>query len=150
VSRTEQTTKTIYGGPAAVVHRLIGALNRGDLEAMIDCFDADVRTELPTQPDRGVHGREHLRAYWEEALTGVADIRAELLRCATDRHVVFAEWCWHGTRGDGSTFARAGITVQGVLGERIVWQRLYMEPVRGDPDTVGAWIVKELGRRPSA
>jgi hypothetical protein len=39
------------------------------------------------------------------------------------------------------------MTVQGVVGERIAWQRIYMEPVRGDPETIGAWIVKEMARR---
>jgi hypothetical protein len=39
------------------------------------------------------------------------------------------------------------MTVQGVVGERIAWQRIYMEPVRGDPETIGAWIVREMARR---
>jgi ketosteroid isomerase-like protein len=130
-----------------VVRRLIDALNRRDLEALIDCFDPDVRTEFPTQPQRGVHGREYIRAYWEDALEGAGDVRARLYRCAADGDTVLSEWCWHGTRVDGSAFARAGMTVHGIVDGRIAWQRLYLEPVRGDAETVGAWVVKEMGRR---
>ena len=147
MTRTPPTATTIHGSPAAVVHRLIDALNRGDLEGMLDCFDPDVRIELPTQPDRAVHGREYLRAYWQEALEGAGEIRARLMRCATDGDTVLTEWCWYGTRRDGSSFARAGMTVQGIVGGRIAWQRVYMEPVRGDPETVGAWIVTEMASR---
>jgi len=147
MSRTPPTTATIHGAPAAVVHRLIDALNRADLDGMIECFAPDVRIELPTQPDRGVQGREYLRVYWEAALDGAGEVHAELLHTATDGQTVLTEWCWHGTRADGSSFARAGMTVQGVVGERIAWQRIYMEPVRGDPETIGAWIVREMARR---
>jgi limonene-1,2-epoxide hydrolase len=150
MSRTPPSTTTSHGAPAAVVHRLIDALNRGDLEGMLDCFDPGVRIEVPTQPERGVQGREHLRAYWEAALDGVGEIHAKLLRCATDGDTVLTEWCWNGTRADGTSFARAGVTVQGVVGERIAWQRTYMAPVRGDPETVGAWIVKEMASRRKA
>jgi ketosteroid isomerase-like protein len=130
----------------AVVRRLIDALNRGDLDGLIDCFHPDVRTEFPTQPDRGLHGREYVRAYWETALEGTGDVRAELLRCVADGDTVLAEWCWQGTRRDGSRFARAGMTVHGVVDDRIAWQRLYLEPVRGDAESVGAWVVKEMTR----
>lgn len=138
------------GSPTGVVIRLIDAVNRGDLDGIVECFDPDVRTEMPTRPEQGLHGREYLRAYWEEALADAGEIRAELLRCVADGDTVLAEWCWHGTRADGTSFARAGMTVQGVLGDRIAWQRLYMEPVRGDAESVGAWIVREMGRRPRA
>jgi ketosteroid isomerase-like protein len=128
-----------------VVRRLIDALNRSDLEAMIDCFHPDVRTEFPTQPGRGVRGREYIRAYWEQALTGTGDVRAKLFRCAADGDTVLSEWCWHGTRVDGTTFTRAGMTVHGIVDGRIAWQRLYLEPIRGDADTVGAWLLAEMG-----
>jgi limonene-1,2-epoxide hydrolase len=132
-----------------VVRRLIDALNRSDLDALMDCFAPDVHTHLPTQPSRGIHGREYLRGYWESAMDGAGDVRAELLRCVADGSTVLAEWCWRGTRRDGSTFARAGMTVHGVVDDRIAWQRLYMEPVRGDAETVGAWVVEEMERRPA-
>jgi ketosteroid isomerase-like protein len=137
-----------HGDPTAVLKRLIDALNRGDLEDLIDCFHPEVRTEMPTKPDQGLEGRGYLRAYWEEALGGAGEIRAELQRCVADGDTVLAEWCWHGTRPDGTSFARAGMTVHGIVGERIMWQRLYMEPVQGDADTVGAWVVREMRRRP--
>jgi ketosteroid isomerase-like protein len=140
-------TALTSAGPAAVVRRLIDALNRHDLDGMLDCFDPEVRTASPTQPERGVRGRDYLRAYWAEALIGAGDLQAEVKSCAVDCDTVLAEWCWHGNREDGSAFARAGVTVHRVDGDRIVWQRLYMEPVQGDPATVGAWVVQEMARR---
>jgi limonene-1,2-epoxide hydrolase len=137
---------TVTYASTAVVRRLIDAVNSRDLEALVDCFDTDVRTEFPTQPERGVHGREYIRAYWEQVLDGGGDVRAKLFRCAADGDTVLSEWCWYGTRVDGSHFARAGMTVHGVVDGRIAWQRLYLEPVRGDAETVGAWVMKEIGR----
>jgi hypothetical protein len=34
-----------------------------------------------------------------------------------------------------------------MVGLRIGRQRLYMEPLQGDPDTVGSGVVQEMGRR---
>jgi limonene-1,2-epoxide hydrolase len=99
-------TFTSPAQPTTVVRRLIDALNRRDLEALIDCFDPDVRTEFPTQPRRGVHGREYIRAYWEDALEGAGEVDAKLFRCAADGDTVLSEWCWYGRRVDGSRFAR--------------------------------------------
>jgi len=132
--------------PASVVRCLIDALSRRDVDAMVECFAPDVRTEFPTQPDRGMQGREYIRAYWEQALEGAGDVQAKLLRCAADGDTVLSEWCWYGTRADGSSFARSGMTVHGVVDGKIAWQRLYLEPVRGDAESVGAWVLKEMGR----
>jgi hypothetical protein len=84
--------------------------------------------------------------YWEAGLHARRPPRpAAALRVQGD--TVLAECCSRGTRADGSTFARAGMTVQGMVGLRIGRQRLYMEPLQGDPDTVGSGVVQEMGRR---
>ena len=113
----------------------------------MDCFAVDVRSEQPTRPDRGFRGRAELRSYWEQVLASDTQFHAELLRCTGDARTAWAEWCWTGARADGSTFARAGVTIYGLENDRIAWMRLYMEPVQGDPDTVGRWVMSELGRR---
>jgi len=122
------------------------AINRHDVDALLDCFDPDVHSEQPTRPERGFRGRDALRGYWEQVLGGPGDFQAHLLRHTTDGDTVWAEWCWQGTRVDGTEFARAGVTIYGVRNGRITWIRLYMEPVQGDPSTVGEWIMRELGR----
>ena len=134
----------VAGRSTDVIERLCAAINRHDLEAVIDCFHADVRSEQPTRPDRGYRGRDELRGYWEQVLCAGGDFQAKLLRCAADEHTAWAEWCWHGTRVDGRPFARAGVTVYGLRDGRIAWVRLYMEPIQGDPDTVAEWVMREL------
>jgi len=130
-----------------VVQRLHAAINRHDLDALMECFTEDVRSEQPTRPERGFRGREELRGYWEQVLGGPGDFHAKLLRSAGTRETAWAEWCWHGQRRDGTPFARAGVTIYGLRGDRIAWIRLYMEPVQGDPATLGEWIMQELTSR---
>jgi ketosteroid isomerase-like protein len=125
-----------------VVERLCRAINRHDLEAVLACFHADVYSEQPTRPDRGFRGLDELRGYWEQVLCAGGEFHAKLLRCVADHDTAWAEWCWHGTRVNGKSFARAGVTVYGLRSGRISWVRHYMEPVQGDPDTVAEWIVK--------
>jgi ketosteroid isomerase-like protein len=134
-------------GTTVLVERVQRAINAHDLEGLMACFAADVRSEQPTRPDRGFHGRDELRSYWEQVLSSEGDFHADLLRAAGDAHTAWAEWCWTGTRADGSRFARAGVTIYGVEREHITWVRLYMEPVQGEPDSLGRWMVSELGRR---
>jgi hypothetical protein len=52
------------------------------------------------------------------------DFEAQLLRHTADEGVVWGEWRWTAT---GLTMA--GVTIIGVEDDRIVWARLYMEPV---------------------
>ena len=129
---------------APVIERLHSAINRHDIDALMDCFEPDVRNELPTRPQRGFRGREELRSYWEQIIGTEGQFSAKLLRSTRADDIAWAEWCWHGERADGTPFARAGVTIYGLRGERIAWMRLYMEPVEGDPDTVGSWIMREL------
>jgi ketosteroid isomerase-like protein len=128
----------------AVIERLQAAINRQDIDALMDCFEPDVRNEVPTRPHRGFRGREELRGYWEQVIGGHGHFEAKLLRSASHEDTAWAEWCWHGERSDGTPFARAGVTIYGLRGDRIAWMRLYMEPVEGDPVTVGSWIMHEL------
>jgi ketosteroid isomerase-like protein len=133
--------------PTVVVERIQAAINRHDLDALMECFTADVRSEQPTRPDRGFRGREELRGYWEQILGGPGGFKAKLLRCSGSPGTAWAEWCWHGERADGTPFARAGVTVYGLRGDKVEWIRLYMEPVQGDPDSLGAWIMRDLTSR---
>jgi len=135
--------------PTLVIERIHAAINRHDLDALMDCFDENVRSEQPTRPERGFRGRDELRGYWEQVLGGAGDFQAKLLRCSGSGDTAWAEWCWHGRRADGTPFARAGVTVYGLTGDRIAWMRLYMEPVHGDPVTVAEWVMHELTARDS-
>ncbi len=116
-------------GPAAVVDRLREAINRHDLDALAACFAPDYRSEFPAHPDRAFRGHEQMRRNWTQIFGGVPDLVASLRGCTVVGETAWAEWEWRGTRRDGAPFAMRGVTIQGVVGDRIAWVRLYMEPV---------------------
>src|SRR5206468_3930377 len=60
---------------------------------------------------------------------GVPDFRSELVRAAVDAEIVWSEWRWRGTQSDGAPLDMASVMVCGVRDGRMVWARLYMEPV---------------------
>ena len=89
MERVREARVIVDGRSTDVIERLCEAINRHDLEAVLDCFHADVRSEQPTRPDRGYRGRDELRGYWEQVLCAGGDFQAKLLRCAADeRHRV--------------------------------------------------------------
>lgn len=115
----------------AVLERLRRAINRHDLDSLAACFEFDFSGEFPAHPGRDVRGHEQQRRHWARTFAAVPDIRATLVRNASEGETAWAEWEWMGTRAtDGAPFVMRGVTVQGVRRDRISWSRLYMEPVR--------------------
>lgn len=115
--------------PAAVVELLQQAINRHDLDALAACFAPDYLSEFPAHPDRAFQGHEQMYRNWRQIFGGVPDLAATLRACTVAGETAWAEWDWRGTRRDGAAFAMRGVTIQGVVAGRIVWTRLYMEPV---------------------
>ncbi len=107
-----------------VLERLHAAMNRHDLEAMLECFDPDYRSEQPLHPNRGFSGKEQVRKNWSRMLDSFPDFEAHLLGHVSSEGTVWSEWRWSAT-GLNMT----GVTLLGVDEDRIVWGRLYMEPV---------------------
>lgn len=107
-----------------VLERLHTAMNRHDLEAMLECFDPDYRSEQPLHPNRGFSGKEQVRKNWSRMLGSFPDFEAQLLGHVSSEGTVWSEWRWSAT-GLNMT----GVTLLGVDEDRIVWGRLYMEPV---------------------
>lgn len=115
--------------PATVIERLQQAINRHDLDALAACFAPDYLSEFPAHPDRAFRGHEQMYKNWQQIFGGVPDLAATLVGCTVAGETAWAEWDWRGTRRDGAVFALRGVTIQGVVAGRIVWTRLYMEPV---------------------
>jgi hypothetical protein len=46
---------------SSVIERMHETLNRHDLEAFLECFDLDYRSEQLIHPDRGFGGKEPVR-----------------------------------------------------------------------------------------
>jgi hypothetical protein len=114
-----------------VLERLHAAMNRHDLEAMLECFDPDYRSEQPLHPNRGFGGKEQVRKNWSRMLDSFPDFEAELLGHAYSEGTLWSEWRWSATG-----LNMAGVTLFGVRDGRIVWGRLYMEPVEEDGEDI--------------
>lgn len=112
-----------------VVERMNAAMNAHDIEAFLACFDEEYGSEQPAHPDRAFQGREQVRSNWSAIFEGVPDFRSELVRAAADRDTVWSEWYWHGTQSDGTRLEMVGVIIWGVGEGRILWARLYIEPV---------------------
>lgn len=115
--------------PRSVIERIQAAQNQHDLEAFLDCIDTDYQSEQPIHPNKAFRGREQVRKNWSTIFSGIADFRSELLRTTTQGETEWTEWRWSGTYANGRPFEMVGVTIFGVQNGRIVWGRLYMEPV---------------------
>jgi hypothetical protein len=115
-----------------VMDRLLEAMNAHDLDAFVDCFAQDYRSEQPAHPGRAFVGSAQVRENWSGVFAGVPDLRAELVLSVTLDGVEIGEWRWSGTHTDGAPFAMRGVIVTGIDDSRIAWGRLYMEPVEQD------------------
>ena len=115
----------------SVLERLHAAMNQHDLEAMLECFDPDYRSEQPLHPNRGFGGKEQVRKNWSAILSSFPDFEAELLGHISSGGTVWSEWRWSAAGLD-----MAGVTLLGVEGDRIVWGRLYMESVEENGEDI--------------
>ncbi|GAC1653387.1 MAG: hypothetical protein NVS9B1_02520 [Candidatus Dormibacteraceae bacterium] len=131
----------------ATAERLRDAIDAHDIDAMIACFDPEVKSEQPAHPTRGFRGSEDVRKNWTMIFAGVPDIRAEILRTAVRDNTAWVEWRWTGSRKDDEPFAMRGVTVQEIDRGRIIAVSLYMEPVEiegdGNSIAIGAAIGDE-------
>jgi ketosteroid isomerase-like protein len=131
--------------PAAVVERLVAAVNAHDLDALAACFAGDYRNETPAHPRRGFRGREQVRRNWAQLFTGVPDLRARVLGTAAEGGRVWTEWELAGTRRDGAAFALRGVVIFGVGGGQITSARFYLEPVEETSGDVDAHTARVAG-----
>ncbi|HZC06261.1 MAG TPA: nuclear transport factor 2 family protein [Ktedonobacterales bacterium] len=116
------------------MERIRQATNHHDLDELAACFAPDYQSMFPVHPDRAFGGREKMRENWARIFHAVPDIRAELLRTATNGDTIWAEWEWTGTLASGGLFLNRGVTIHGIEHGMTTWVRLYMEPVReGEP-----------------
>ena len=133
---------------AEMMNRLLDALNAHDVDAFVECFASDYRSEQPAHPSRAFAGRDKVRENWTSVFAGIPDFHAELVVSATTEDTVeIGEWRWRGTHTDGAPFAMRGVTVMGVDGKHIAWGRLYMEVIDHDGADIDQ-MVREAYRPP--
>jgi ketosteroid isomerase-like protein len=131
--------------PAAVVERLLEAINAHDLEAMVDLFADDYVNEWPAHPERGFRGNQQVRRNWSQLFASVPDLRARLPRVAGDGDTVWTEWDISGRRRDGLAFLMRGVSIFGVSEGRLAWVRFYLEPVEETSGDVDAFTDRVAG-----
>lgn len=131
--------------PAAVVERLLEAVNAHDLDGMVACFASGYVNETPAHPLRGFRGNQQVRRNWSQILGGVPDLRARLPRSAVDGNSVWTEWEFSGTRPDGAPFLMRGVVIFGIAGDTIASARFYLEPVEEGSGDVNAHTGRVVG-----
>ena len=134
---------------AEVMSRLLAALNAHDLDAFVECFASDYRSDQPAHPGRAFEGREQVRTNWTNVFAGIPDFQAELLTSGMlEDAVEIGEWRWRGTHTDGTPFEMQGVTVMGIEGRQVAWGRLYMEVIERDGTDIDQ-MVRETYRPPT-
>ncbi len=133
------------GDPRALFDRLTAAQNAHDLDAMLECFHGDYRSEQPLFPARTFQGIDQVRANWSALLEGIPDFRAETVRSAVDRDTVFAEIHWTGTKSDGAPIEERGVLIMGIRDDRIAWGRLYVDEVDRESADIDAVVRRMAG-----
>ena len=116
-----------------VFERMISALNRHDLDAMVACFAPDYRSEQPVHPERAFTGQAGVRKNWSFFFTTMPDYQVEVLNETVEGDTVWAELHFHGTQTDGTKHSTRGVSIQGISADQIIWARLYIESVQ-EPD----------------
>jgi ketosteroid isomerase-like protein len=122
---------------AAVLERLLGAVNAHDLDGLVSCFADDYLNETPAHPRRGFRGSAQVRTNWSQIFAGAADLRATVPRSVVDGDRLWTEWEMDGTRPDGTALAMRGVVIFEVKPPLITSARFYLEPLEetsGDVD----------------
>ena len=119
-----------HSSPKVVFERMIQALNRHDLEAMVACYAPDYRSEQPFHPERNFVGPAGVRKNWSFFFTTMPDYQVEVLNEVVEGDTVWAELHFHGTQVDGTKQSTRGVTLLGIQADLISWARLYIEEVK--------------------
>lgn len=130
---------------SAVIDRLVQAVNRHDLGALVACFDDGYVNETPAHPQRGFRGSAQVCQNWTQIFAAVPDIGARVLRIAVDGDTVWTEWEMSGTRRDGAAFLMRGVVIFGVAEATVTSARFYLEPVEEASGDVNAAVSREVG-----
>jgi ketosteroid isomerase-like protein len=109
----------------AVVERLIGALNRHDLDAVAACFGPDFSGEWPAHPGRDFLGPERVRQNWEMIFKASPEITVAMTHAVEVGDDVWGEWYY--TKAAGQDLK--GVIVITVRDGLIRRSRFYMEPI---------------------
>jgi ketosteroid isomerase-like protein len=118
-----------------ILARMETAMNEHDLDALVDCFAEDYRSELPHHPQLSFVGRERVRANWGGLFELVPDLTATVLQSVVDGDQVWSEWEISGKTRDGGDYLACGVAILRVHDGSFAFSRFYLDKVDA-PDTV--------------
>jgi hypothetical protein len=133
-------------GRAEVLARLVEATNDHDLEAMLECFKPDYRSEQPAHPARAFQGIDQVRKNWSSLMESVPDIHWDVIRTATDETTAWMEARLTGTRPDGTELDEIGVVILGISGGHIGWGRLYLSDIEAEGADIDETVGRMVGR----
>ncbi len=132
-------------GAAAVLERLLRAVNEHDLEGMVACFADEYVNETPVHPLRGFTGNEQVRRNWRQIFGGVPDLCADMPRQIVDGDTAWTEWEMSGNRVDGLVFLIRGVVIFRIADDAIASARFYLEPVEETSGDVDVHTIRVAG-----
>ena len=135
--------------PAALLARLVVAVNAHDLDALVACFAPGYRNETPAHPARGFTGSGQVRTNWRRMFAGIPDLKARVLDQSIDGASAWTEWEIEGTRLDGARALMRGVMIFTVSGGLLAGVRLYLEPVDDTGGDVDAAVETIAGGVPA-
>jgi ketosteroid isomerase-like protein len=125
----------------ATVLRLLEAVNRHDVGALVECFAEDYVNETPAHPARGFNGRKQVRRNWDRIFAAAPDTTIRLVSHSIDGARAWTELALDGTRADQTRSGMAGVVIFDVHHAKISAARFYLEPVEqlsgGVDDAIG-------------
>lgn len=136
--------KIHYMNSEFILSKLNDAFNNRDIESLMECFDSNYLSEQPVHPDRTFKGTEQVRKNWTSNFIEMPDFSSRLIRHAINKNCLWAEWEWQGTRMDKSRLLMRGAMIMGVENDKIIWARLYVEPVESGGKGIDAAIVEVM------
>jgi ketosteroid isomerase-like protein len=101
-------------------------MNSRDIEAMIENFTTDYRSEQPLQPDREFTGRAGIQQTWRSRFDEFDEFHAEVRQCIVEGNCAWVEWHWRGIQSEDITFEAKGVTILEVDDGQIRRGRIYM------------------------
>lgn len=108
---------------------LMEAINAHDPDRIASCFTEDFRSEIPLHPAQSFEGNSHVVENWTRILAHTPDLRAEILRSASQDGLVWSEWEMRGTSVQGGPTLIRGVAICEFRDELISWNRFYLDPV---------------------
>jgi ketosteroid isomerase-like protein len=112
-----------------LVEQMRAALDAHDLDRFVEFFHDNYAGERPRHPGAPPSNRDDVRENWAEIIRDVPDLKVEIPAALQDGDTIWSEWRAYGTARSGAMLELRGVIIFGVRDGRVLWSRMYLEPV---------------------